>query len=75
MQSRGQWGTRDFDKLMFELPIPLFNVKDPYTRNSQRQPNAPQRSPPASPSKRARTSSPPASTSAPPSTTTALPKR
>ena len=25
---RGQWGARDFDKLMFELPIPLFNVKD-----------------------------------------------
>ena len=28
MQGRSQWGTRDFDKLMFELPIPLFNVKD-----------------------------------------------
>ena len=32
MQSRGQWGTRDFNKLMFELPIPLFNVKDPLDR-------------------------------------------
>ena len=32
MQSRGQWGTRDFDKLMFELPIPLFNVNDPLHR-------------------------------------------
>ena len=28
MQARGQWGARHFDKLMFELPIPLFNVKD-----------------------------------------------
>ncbi|HLF07737.1 MAG TPA: N-6 DNA methylase [Dehalococcoidia bacterium] len=25
MQSRGQWGARDFDKLMFELPIPRFD--------------------------------------------------
>ena len=32
MQSRGQWGTRDFDKLMFELPIPLFNTNDPLHR-------------------------------------------
>ena len=32
MQSRGQWGTRDFDKLLFELPIPLFNVNDPLHR-------------------------------------------
>ena len=29
MQARGQWGARHFDKLMFELPIPLFNVNDP----------------------------------------------
>lgn len=28
MQSRGQWGARDFDKLMFELPIPRFDRKD-----------------------------------------------
>lgn len=28
MQSRGQWGARDFDKLMFELPIPLFDSKN-----------------------------------------------
>ena len=28
MQSRGQWGARHFDKLMFELPIPLFDVND-----------------------------------------------
>lgn len=25
MQSRGQWGARDFDKVMFELPIPKFD--------------------------------------------------
>ncbi len=24
MQSRGQWGARHFDKVMFNLPIPLF---------------------------------------------------
>ena len=29
MQSRGLWGTRDFDKLMFEVLIPLFNANDP----------------------------------------------
>ena len=29
MQARGQWGARHFDKLMFELPIPLFDVNDP----------------------------------------------
>ena len=76
MQSRGQWGTRDFDKLMFELPIPLFNVNDPLHRElAAAAERAAQRSPPAFRSKRARTSSPPASTSAPPSTTTALPKR
>ena len=28
MQSRGQGGARDFDKLMFELLVPLFNAKD-----------------------------------------------
>ncbi len=32
MQSRSQWGTRDFNKLKFELPIPLFNVNDPLHR-------------------------------------------
>ena len=25
LQSRGQWGARDFDKVMFELPIPEFD--------------------------------------------------
>lgn len=25
MQSRGQWGARDFDKVLFELPIPKFD--------------------------------------------------
>ena len=25
MQSKGQWGARHFDKVMFELPIPLFD--------------------------------------------------
>ena len=29
MQARGQWGARHFAKIMFELPIPLFNVNDP----------------------------------------------
>jgi len=28
LQSRGQWGARDFDKVMFKLPIPLFDPKD-----------------------------------------------
>jgi hypothetical protein len=27
-QSRGQWGARDFDKVMFNLPIPRFDVKN-----------------------------------------------
>ncbi|MDK1022115.1 MAG: N-6 DNA methylase [Candidatus Hydrogenedentes bacterium] len=27
-QARGQWGARHFDKVMFNLPIPLFDVKD-----------------------------------------------
>jgi hypothetical protein len=29
LQSRGQWGARDFDKVMFNLPIPRFNEADP----------------------------------------------
>ncbi len=32
MQARGQWGARHFAKIMFELPIPLFNVNDPLHR-------------------------------------------
>lgn len=32
MQARGQWGARHFAKIMFELPIPLFNVNDPRHR-------------------------------------------
>jgi hypothetical protein len=27
-QSRGQWGARDFDKVMFNLPIPRFDASD-----------------------------------------------
>jgi hypothetical protein len=27
-QSRGQWGARDFDKVMFNLPIPRFDAKE-----------------------------------------------
>jgi len=27
-QSRGQWGARDFDKVMFNLPIPRFDAAD-----------------------------------------------
>ena len=27
-QSRGQWGARDFDKVMFNLPIPRFDAKN-----------------------------------------------
>ena len=27
LQSRGQWGARDFDKVVFTLPIPLFDDK------------------------------------------------
>jgi hypothetical protein len=27
-QSRGQWGARDFDKVMFNLPIPRFDATD-----------------------------------------------
>jgi hypothetical protein len=28
MQAKGQWGARHFDKVMFNLPIPLFNEKE-----------------------------------------------
>jgi hypothetical protein len=28
-QSRGQFGARDFDKVMFNLPIPLFKASEP----------------------------------------------
>jgi hypothetical protein len=28
LQSRGQWGARDFDKVMFNLPIPRFDAKN-----------------------------------------------
>ncbi len=28
LQSRGQWGARDFDKVMFTLPIPRFDPKN-----------------------------------------------
>ncbi|MDO8612904.1 MAG: N-6 DNA methylase [Dehalococcoidia bacterium] len=28
LQSRGQWGARDFDKVIFSLPIPTFDRKD-----------------------------------------------
>lgn len=28
-QSTGQWGARDFDKVVFNLPIPLFDAADP----------------------------------------------
>ena len=28
LQSKGQWGARDFDKVIFTLPIPLFNAKE-----------------------------------------------
>ncbi|HWQ27855.1 MAG TPA: hypothetical protein VNN12_02400, partial [Dehalococcoidia bacterium] len=33
MQAKGQWGPRDFDKLMFELPIPRFDADDPLHRD------------------------------------------
>jgi hypothetical protein len=29
LQSRGQWGARDFDKVIFNLPIPRFDRRDP----------------------------------------------
>jgi hypothetical protein len=29
LQSRGQWGARDFDKVMFNLPIPRFDEDNP----------------------------------------------
>jgi hypothetical protein len=29
LQSRGQWGARDFDKVMFTLPIPRFDALEP----------------------------------------------
>ena len=28
LQSKGQWGARDFDKVMFTLPIPRFDPKE-----------------------------------------------
>lgn len=31
-QSRGQWGARDFDKVMFNLPIPRFDANEPLHR-------------------------------------------
>ena len=74
MQSRGQWGARHFDKLMFELPIPLFNVNDPLHRElaAAAERAAEQFAARRTLSKKTCTSSPPASKSAPPSTTTAL---
>ena len=33
LQSRGRWGARDFDKLVFELPIPRFEAGDPLHRD------------------------------------------
>ena len=32
LQSRGQWGARDFDKVMLELPIPKFDSAEPLHR-------------------------------------------
>lgn len=32
-QSRGQWGARDFDKVIFTLPIPRFDVKSKLHRD------------------------------------------
>jgi hypothetical protein len=32
-QSRGQWGARDFDKVMFNLPIPHFDAKQKLHRD------------------------------------------
>lgn len=29
LQSRGQWGARDFDKVVFELPIPAYDPSSP----------------------------------------------
>jgi hypothetical protein len=29
LQSRGQWGARDFDKVVFNLPIPRFDANNP----------------------------------------------
>jgi hypothetical protein len=29
LQSRGQWGARDFDKVIFTLPIPRFDISQP----------------------------------------------
>jgi SAM-dependent methyltransferase len=33
LQSRGRFGARDFDKLVFELPIPRFDPRDPVHRD------------------------------------------
>ncbi len=35
-QSRGQFGARDFDKVMFNLPIPLFDPRQPVHRDLAR---------------------------------------
>jgi hypothetical protein len=32
-QSRGQWGARDFDKVVFNLPIPRFDAKNKLHRD------------------------------------------
>jgi len=36
LQSRGQWGARDFDKVMLSLPIPQFNSTDKLHRSLAR---------------------------------------
>ena len=33
LQSRGRFGARDFDKLVFELAIPRFDARDPVHRD------------------------------------------
>jgi hypothetical protein len=33
LQSRGRWGARDFDKLVFDLPIPRFEAGEPLHRD------------------------------------------
>jgi hypothetical protein len=36
MQARGQWGARHFDKLVWELPIPEFDPRNPLHRDLAR---------------------------------------
>lgn len=61
LQSKGQWGARDFDKVMFSLPIPRFDEKMRCTANWPKRRPRPGRSRRRSPCPNPSSSSAPAS--------------